>query len=62
VTQAELLAFIVDRLDEAGIPFMVVGSIAGSFHGEPRTTVDIDLVIDPTAKSSPPDHPAREEG
>jgi hypothetical protein len=51
VTQAELLAFIVDRIDEAGIPFMVVGSIAGSFHGEPRTTVDIDLVIDPTAES-----------
>lgn len=30
---------------------MVVGSIAGSFHGEPRTTVDIDLVIDPTAEA-----------
>lgn len=30
---------------------MVVGSVAGSFHGEPRTTVDIDIVIDPTAET-----------
>jgi hypothetical protein len=49
VNQAELLAFIGDRLEAADIPYMVVGSVAGSFHGEPRTTVDIDIVIDPTA-------------
>lgn len=49
MTQAQLLASIGDRLDAAGIPYMVVGSVAGSFHGEPRTTVDIDIVIDPTA-------------
>lgn len=30
---------------------MVVGSVASSFHGEPRTTMDIDLVIDPSAES-----------
>lgn len=48
-TQADLLMAIADRLDAAGIPHMVVGSIAGSFHSEPRTTVDIDIVIDPTA-------------
>lgn len=47
--QAELLAAITDRLDAAGIPYMVVGSIAGSFHGEPRTTLDVDLVIDPSS-------------
>ena len=28
---------------------MVVGSLASSFHGEPRTTRDLNLVIDPTA-------------
>lgn len=49
--QAHLLAAIADALEEAGIPYMVVGSVAGSFHGEPRTTVDIDIVIDPTAAS-----------
>lgn len=50
-TQSELLATIVEHLDAAGIPFMVVGSTASSFHGEPRTTMDIDLVIDPSADS-----------
>jgi hypothetical protein len=50
-SQAELLAAIADRLEAAGIEYMVVGSVAGSFHGEPRTTIDIDIVIDPTAES-----------
>lgn len=49
---ADLLAAIGDRLEAAGIPYMVVGSMAGSFHGYPRTTADIDIVIDPTADSS----------
>jgi hypothetical protein len=35
-------------LEAAGIPFMVVGSFASTVHGEPRTTLDLDLVIDPT--------------
>ena len=48
-SQAELLAAIADRLETAIIPYMVVGSVAASFHGEPRTTVDIDIVIDPSA-------------
>lgn len=43
-----LLATIVTALDAAGIPHMIVGSFASTFHGEPRTTQDIDLVIDPT--------------
>lgn len=30
---------------------MVVGSVAGSLHGEPRTTADIDMVIDPSPGS-----------
>lgn len=36
-------------LEAAGIPYMVVGSFASMVHGEPRTTHDLDLVIDPTA-------------
>ena len=35
-------------LEAAGIPYMVVGSFASTVHGEPRTTLDLDLVIDPT--------------
>lgn len=31
---------------------MVVGSFASSFHGEPRMTRDIDLVVDPTPDST----------
>jgi len=48
MSQGELLARIVRGLDNAGIPHMVVGSLASSFHAEPRTTRDIDIVIDPT--------------
>ena len=45
--QAELLKRVVRMLEEAPIPHMVVGSLASSFHGEPRQTRDIDIVIDP---------------
>lgn len=30
---------------------MVVGSLASSFHGSPRATADLDLVIDPTPEA-----------
>jgi hypothetical protein len=36
-------------LEAAAIPYMVVGSFASTVHGEPRTTHDLDVVIDPTA-------------
>ncbi|MEM9650886.1 MAG: DUF6036 family nucleotidyltransferase [Actinomycetota bacterium] len=48
MSQAELLRAAVALLDAADIPHMVVGSFASSFHGEPRMTRDIDLVIDPS--------------
>lgn len=38
-------------MDEAGIAYMVVGSYASTFHGEPRMTRDIDMVVDPTEES-----------
>lgn len=44
-----LLRQIVALLGAAQIPHMVVGSFASTFHGEPRTTRDLDLVIDPTS-------------
>lgn len=47
MTAADLLREVVRRLDEAVIPHMLAGSMASSFHGEPRSTQDIDLVIDP---------------
>ena len=51
MSQGALLARMVRGLNEAGIPHMVVGSLASSFHAEPRTTQDIDIVIDPTPES-----------
>jgi hypothetical protein len=43
-----LLRAIVENLDAIGIRYMVVGSFASSAHGEPRSTRDLDLVIDPS--------------
>ena len=39
------------KLAVAGIPSMVVGSFASSFHGVPRSSQDLDLVIDPQPES-----------
>lgn len=44
---SSLLARFVQSLDAAGIPFMVAGSFASTAHGMPRTTQDLDLVVDP---------------
>ena len=49
MSQAEFLRRVADALDEAGIPFMVVGSLASELHGMPRATQDVDIVIDPSA-------------
>jgi len=32
-------------LDRAGVTYMYCGSIASTFHGIPRTTRDVDLVV-----------------
>jgi len=44
----ELFAELAPRLSAAGIPFMLVGSVAGMVHGRTRATHDVDLVIEPT--------------
>lgn len=51
MTLAEVLADIPGRLDRAGIPYMVTGSIASTLHGVPRMTLDLDVVIDPTPET-----------
>ena len=52
-TRPELasVARLVSYLDEAGIPYMVVGSVASTLYGEPRSTLDVDMVVDPTPQS-----------
>ena len=38
---------IIKKLNEADIPYVVVGGIALSFHTQPRYTKDIDLLLFP---------------
>lgn len=46
MTQEAFLRRIVACLDAAGIPYMVAGSVASGLYGEPRSTQDVDIVID----------------
>ncbi len=46
MSAGDLLGRIVRALNEAGIKHMIAGSFASTYHGEPRTTQDIDIVID----------------
>lgn len=41
----DLIELFVVPLASAGIPHMITGSVASSIYGEPRTTLDIDLVV-----------------
>jgi hypothetical protein len=45
MSQQELLKHVVEYLTQAGIEFMVTGSIASTLQGESRATHDIDLVV-----------------
>lgn len=49
MTTEDIFRRIIGALDRAGIPYMLTGSFASSYHGIPRATQDIDLVIAPTA-------------
>jgi hypothetical protein len=42
----DFLARLSSLLSGAGIPFMLTGSFASTYHGKPRTTQDLDLVIE----------------
>lgn len=44
---AELLAATIAQLERARVPYMITGSVASSYHGAPRATRDLDIVIDP---------------
>jgi hypothetical protein len=45
-TPAAAFARLLEVLDRMEIPYHVAGSVASSAHGVPRTTLDIDLVVD----------------
>lgn len=44
--ELEVLKIVTGRLNEAGIPYMVSGSIAANYYTIPRMTRDIDMVIE----------------
>jgi hypothetical protein len=64
MSQQELLAYVVQMLDQLGIEYMATGSLVSSIQGEPRSTHDIDIVVNlPISKAyalarafSPPDY------
>ncbi len=45
----QLLLDVSRRLADLAIPYFVGGSFAASLHGEPRTSLDLDLVIELSA-------------
>lgn len=46
MTLEEFLRRVVTIVDDTGIPYMLTGSIASAYYGEPRATRDVDFVID----------------
>jgi hypothetical protein len=45
VTADEAVVAVLEALATAGIPYMVVGSLASNVHGIPRSTRDADVVV-----------------
>jgi hypothetical protein len=45
MSASEVLRRISVALDRAGIAYMLTGSFASAYHGAPRSTQDIDIVI-----------------
>jgi predicted nucleotidyltransferase len=41
----DVLKEIVKKLNDAGIEYFLVGSLASMYYGKPRFTNDIDLVV-----------------
>jgi len=42
----EVLRIVTSRLDLAGVPYMVSGSLALGYYAQPRMTRDIDVVVE----------------
>jgi hypothetical protein len=46
VTPDEAVVAMLGAFDAAGVPYMIVGSLASNFHGIPRSTLDADFVVE----------------
>jgi hypothetical protein len=45
MTQAELLRYLVEALEMLGAEYMIGGSQAAMYYGEPRLTRDVDVIV-----------------
>jgi len=45
-TPADAVARLLEVLDRLEVPYYVGGSVASSAHGSPRSTLDVDFVVD----------------
>ncbi|MEM9074447.1 MAG: hypothetical protein AAGE52_38490 [Myxococcota bacterium] len=43
--ETDLFLIFAHRFHILGVPYMVTGSVAGVFYGEPRVTHDVDVVL-----------------
>jgi hypothetical protein len=43
--QIDFFRLFTDPLNSLGVRYMVVGSVAGMMYGEPRLTLDVDIVL-----------------
>ena len=67
---SRFFATVVEKLEKVSLPYMVAGGFAAVFYGEPRLTIDIDIVVDinttyiePLVEAFPfPDYYLSEEG
>ena len=50
--ETDLVLLFTRRLEDAGFIYMITGSVAGVFYGEPRVTHDVDLVLAAPAKDA----------
>ena len=48
--ELDVLKLVTQRLDTAGIAYMLTGSMAMSYYARPRLTRDIDIVIEVSTK------------
>lgn len=53
MSQQELLAKVVHTLEQLEIEYMVTGSIVSSMQGDPRSTHDIDIVVNLPQSKAP---------
>ncbi len=45
-TEIQILKLVITKLEQLDISYMLSGSVASSFYGQPRMTRDIDIVIE----------------